>query len=102
MDIEQQSVMISELSDLLQKQIAAARKGDYNSIESMIVEAEHLVEKLKNLGAFQNPQFNDKKHDIANLYRKLELAVAAEKNSIEKQKKQVLSTRNVLTAYTNA
>ena len=101
MEIGQQLLLFSELSDLLQKQIAAARKADYNALESMVLLTSPLVEKIETLGAFQNPQFDSEKGDIVKLYRKLELAVAAEKSSIEKQKNQVLSTRNALTAYIN-
>jgi hypothetical protein len=100
-DIEQQSLMFSELSDLIQKQITAARKGDYNAIEPIIADAGLLVNKMKTCGAFQNPQFDNKKCVIAGLYRKLELAIAAEKETTEKQKNQILTTRNVLTTYIN-
>ena len=93
--------MFSELSDLIQKQITAARKGDYKAIEPMVADAGTIVEKLKTSDAFQNPQFDDKKRDIAKLYRKLELAIAAEKETTEKQKNQILTSRNVLTTYIN-
>jgi len=100
-DIRQQSLLLIELSDLLQKQISAARKGDYNALESMIAGAGSIVEQLKTSGAFQNPQFNDQKRALTKLYRTVELAVSAEKNNTEKQKKQALASKNALTAYNN-
>jgi len=72
-------------------------------------EQTHLLDNLQSLlenqiemariKEFENPEFNAQREHLIKLYKKLELMIAAGKDSISKQLKQVVGGKKILKVY---
>ena len=102
MNANDQTRLLEELHRLLQDQLSMARKGNYRRLELLTQQATPVVEDLRKSEAFENPAFKSECEQINKLYKKLQLAIAGEKNSIETQQRQTTDSRKTLRVYLNS
>ena len=93
--------LLDKLQGLLEKQIEMARKDNLRRVEALAEQAEPVVEKIIKINEFEKPEFNAQREHLIKLYKKLELMIAAGKNSISKQLKQVIGGKKILKVYYN-
>ena len=102
MNADDQMSLLEDLHRLLKDQLLMARNGNYRRLEALNLQAGPIVEDLRKSGAFEKAAFKPECRQIMKLYKKLELAVAGEKNSIERQQRQTADSRKTLRAYLNS
>jgi len=91
--------ILDNLQSLLENQIEMARKGNFRRVEALAEQADPVVEKIIKIKEFENPEFNAQREHLIKLYKKLELMIAAGKDSISKQLKQVVGGKKILKVY---
>jgi hypothetical protein len=102
MNADEQMRLLEDLQCLLQDQLLMARKGNYRRLEVLTQQAVPIVEDLRRSSAFKKTEFKPQCRQINELYKKLQLAVAGEKNSIETQQRQTADSRKTLRVYLNS
>jgi hypothetical protein len=98
---DDQTRLLEDLRCLLQEQVVMARKGNYRRLEALTQQTTPIVEDLRKSSAFENPAFKSECEQINKLYKKLELAIEGEKNSIETQQRKATDSRKTLRVYRN-
>jgi len=98
---DEQTHLLDNLQSLLEKQIEMARRSDFRCVEALAEQADSIVEKIVKIKAFEQPEFDSQREHLTKLYKKLELILAAGKDSVGKQLKQVGNVRKTLKAYRN-
>ena len=101
MKADEQTHLLDNLQSLLEKQIEMARRSDFRCVEALAEQADSIVEKIVNIKTFEQPEFDGQREHLTKLYKKLELILAAGKDSVGKQLKQVGNVRKTLKAYRN-
>ncbi|MBL7188336.1 MAG: hypothetical protein ISS70_18580 [Phycisphaerae bacterium] len=91
--------LLDKLEDLLNRQIAQARKGDFLASEILSEQSGKIVDKLGRTSVPESIEFKEQFERLAKLYRQTILMVAVEKDRLEKQLKQVGRARKTLRAY---
>jgi len=99
---DDQMRLLEDLRRLLEDQLSMARTGNYRRLEALTQRAAPIVEDLRKSSAFENHLFKAQCQQINKLYKKLQLAVAGEKNSIETQQRQTADSRKTLRVYLNS
>ena len=93
--------LFDNLKTLLEKQIETARKGNFNYVDELALQADAIVKKVIKTKKLHEPEFQNQKKDILKLYKKLQLILAAGKDSLGRELKQVGNVRKTLNAYRN-
>ena len=101
MNADEQTHLLDNLQSLLEKQIEMARKGNFRRVEALAEQASSIVEKIVKIKPFGHPEFDGWRKHLLKLYKKLELTLAAGKDSVAKQLRQAGNTRKTLKAYRN-
>lgn len=102
MRVDKQMHLLDNLQSLLEKQIEMARRGNFRRVEVLAEQASPIVEKIVKTKAFEQHEFDGPREYLAELYKKLELMLAAGKDSVGRQLRQVGSGRKTLQAYRNS
>jgi hypothetical protein len=91
--------LLDKLEDLLNRQIAQARKGDFLASEILSEQSGKVVDRLGRTSVPESIEFKEQFERLAKLYRQTILMVAVEKDRLEKQLQQVGRARKTLRAY---
>jgi len=91
--------MLDKLEDLLNRQIAQVRKGDFLASEILGEQSGKTVDKLGRTSVPESIESKEQFERLAKLYRQAILMLAAEKDRLEKQLLQVGQGRKTLRAY---
>jgi hypothetical protein len=100
-NIEEQTLLLDDLQNLLEKQIEMVRRSDFSRIESLAEQAGLYIEKITDRKYLEQPEFVERREHLTQLYRKLELMLISSKDSIADQLQQVGNVRKTLAAYRN-
>jgi len=98
---DEQMRLLDNLQSLLEKQIEMARRSNLRRVEALAEQADSVVEKITKTKTFDQPEFDVRRKHIVKLYKKLQLILAAGKDSVGKQLMQVGNVRKTLKAYRN-
>ena len=101
MNADEHLHLLDNLQSLLEKQTKTARRGDFRRVEALAEQAGSVVEKIVKIKPFAQPEFDGRRKHLVKLYKKLELILAAGKDSAGKQLRQVGNVRKTLKAYRN-
>ena len=99
MSTDKQISMLDELQSLLEKQIEMARRSNLRCVEALAEQADSIVEKIVKAKTFDQPEFDGQRIHMVKLYKKLQLILAAGKDSVSRQLSQVGNVRKTLKAY---
>ncbi len=99
MNIDEQANLLDNLLSVLEKQIKAARRSDFSLVEALAEQADSIVEKITKTKTLEQPQFNGRREQLIKIYKKLELILAAGKDSVGKQLRQIDNGRKILHVY---
>ncbi len=91
--------LLDKLEDLLNRQIAQVRKGDFLESEALSEQSGKMVDKLGRTSVPESIEFKGQLERLSKLYRQAILMVAAEKGRLEKQLQQVSQARKTFRAY---
>jgi hypothetical protein len=98
---DEQMRLLDNLQSLLEKQIEMARRGNFRRVEVLAEQADSIVEKIVKIKPFEQPEFDARRKHLTKLYEKLQLILAAGKDSVGRQLRQVGNVRKTLHAYRN-
>lgn len=101
MKTDEQMHLLDQLQSLLEKQIEMARRSDFSGVEALAEQADSIVREIVETKAFEQPGADLRRESLTKLYKKLELIIAAGKDSAQKQLRQVGNVRKTLKAYRN-
>jgi hypothetical protein len=96
---DEHSGQLKKLEDLLNRQIAQVRKGDFLESEVLSEQAGKIVDELGRTSVPESIEFREQFERLTKLYRQAALMVAAEKDRLEKQLQQVGQARKALRTY---
>jgi hypothetical protein len=99
MSTDNQISMLDELQSLLEKQIEMARRSNLRRVEALAEQADSVVEKIVKTKTFDQPEFDAQRKHMVKLYKKLQLILAAGKDSVSRQLRQVGNVLKTLKAY---
>ena len=99
MSTDKEISMLDELQSLLEKQIEMARRSNLRRVEALAEQADSVVEKIVKTKTFDQPEFDAQRKHMVKLYKKLQLILAAGKDSVSRQLRQVGNVRKTLKAY---
>ena len=102
MKADEQISLLDNLQVLLETQIEMALKGNFRRVEALAEQADSVVEKIVRTKAFEQSGSEGQRKNLAELYKKLELILAAGKASIGKQLRQMGNVRKTLKVYRNS
>ncbi len=90
---------LDRLEDLLNRQIAQVRKGDFLESEALSEQSGEIVDKLGKTSVPELIESKEQFERLTKLYRQAMLMVAAEKDRLERQLQQVSLARKTFRAY---
>jgi hypothetical protein len=99
MNADEETLLLGELENLVEKQIELARRGGIAAVERLMREGDWLVEKIKSAGLLEKPEFESRRQRLNNLYRQLQLAISSQKGVVDGQLKSVRKGKRTLSAY---
>ncbi len=91
--------LLDELESLLDRQIAVARRREFDILEELAEESGKIVDKLSRMDVFESAELKERFERLVKSYRIVVLSAAAEKGSLEKQLQQISQGRKTLKAY---
>ena len=101
MKADKQMRLLDNLQNLLEKQIEVARKSNLRRVEELAEQADSIVEKIAKTRTFDQPELESRRKHIVKLYKKVQLILAAGKDSVGSQLRRVSNVRKTLHAYSN-
>ena len=101
MKADEQMRLLDNLQSLLEKQIEMARRSNLSRVEALAEQADSVVEKIVRTKVFEQPGSEGQREHLTKLYKKLQLILAAGKDSVGRQLRKVSSVRKTLKAYHN-
>ena len=91
--------LLDELESLLSRQTAVARKRDFDILEELAEESGKIVDKLSRMDVFESVELKERLERLVKSYRTVVLSATVEKDSLEKQLKQIGQGRKTLRMY---
>jgi len=91
--------MLDELERLLNEQTAMVRKRNFDTFEELVEKSGGVVDELGRLGVCETPELKERLERLVKSYRTVVLSATAEKDSLEKQLKQISQGRKTLRTY---
>ena len=91
--------LLDELERLLNEQTAMARKRNFDVFEELVEKSGGIVDELGRLGVCESSELKERFERLVKSYRTVVLSVAVEKDSLEKQLKQIGQGRKTLRMY---
>lgn len=94
------SSQLTQLQNLLEKQIELARQGaNFTEIETLSSQADSLSEKIVHAGILELPEFKNQREHLQKLYNTLCLAIIAQKTETSKTLTRLRKGRKMLSVY---
>ena len=101
MSPDKQVYLLDDLQSLLQKQIELARQNNISNVEALSKQAGCLVEKIAQTRSCELAELKNRQKCLVKLYKKLLLIIAAKKEHIGRQLRQISNGRKTLEAYSH-
>lgn len=96
---KQQENLLDELHTLLEKQVRTLKDSDYRQLEVLTEQTNAVVAEIAKNPAPLKPQWQKQGSRITTLYKKLELMVETEKDTINQQLQKINSGKKTIRAY---
>ena len=91
--------LLDELERLLNEQTAMAHKRNFDAFEELVEKSGGIVDELGRLGVCESSELQERFERLVKSYRTVVLSAAVEKDSLEKQLKQIGQGRKTLRMY---
>jgi hypothetical protein len=92
-------VALAQFKHLLERQAGFVRQGNIHEAESLVEQANCLVDLMKNSGVFESVEFESRRDEFQQLYNELCLGLGAEKAGIVEQLLRIRKSRKTVGAY---
>ena len=90
---------LDQLQGLLDAQLKLAQQGDVSKIETLSIEAGHLVERLVEEGVTESDEFESRREQLVKLYDRLSMAVTAQKADTAGELEHLRKGKKTIDAY---
>lgn len=91
--------LLRELGNLLEQQIALARRGGFAAVLQLAGRCEPLVAKIAKNRLFEKPEHKTAKDRLAGLYRDLQMMLSTQQSAAAEQLKSVRKGKKTLATY---
>lgn len=91
--------LLAELQELLEQQLASARRGSFSTVLQLAGRCEPLVAQIAAAGLFEKPEHKAVKQRLAGLYRDLHLLLSTQQSAVAEQMKSVHRGKKTLSIY---
>jgi hypothetical protein len=98
-NIEKHQDPWDRLQTLLEKQVRMSKNSNIRGVEMLAEQANSVVAEITNAPSPLPPQWKQKCEAVMQLYKKLELMIEAEKDTVNKQLRKVTSGKKAVRAY---
>jgi hypothetical protein len=95
----EQVLLLQELQNLLEKQIALANQGNIKDVEAMARQASSLAERITDKGVLERPEFKIRREQLQKLYAQLSLAISAQRAETGEQLIQIRKGKKLIESY---
>jgi hypothetical protein len=99
MSADDDTQLIGELANLLERQIELARHGDFAGLERLAGQCEPLVARITAAGLLQNPAYKAERERLAKFYRDIQMAISMQKDVTGEQLKSMRKHKKTLATY---
>lgn len=96
---EQTCELLDTLESLLKEQLDAAQKSDLDRLEHLSEKTGAVITEIGKDPLLAQPRFKTRHQQILQLSRRLELAVAANAESINQQAQKIAKGKKIMQAY---
>jgi hypothetical protein len=96
---EDNGMLMDELANLLERQIALARRGSLAQVERLAGKCEQLVARITADGLPGKPEQKERREQLAKLYQELQLMLSTQKADAAEQMKSVGKGKRTLAIY---
>ena len=97
---QKQTNLFDVLQGLLEKQLVSLKNGDLLNSEALARQADTLIAEMAKT-KMSRPEHNLQYENLRQLYKKMELMIEAEKDSINRQLVKVQNGKKTVRAYQN-
>ena len=99
MSTDKQIHLLDDLQSLLERQIELAQQGNISEVGVLSKQAGSLVGKIADTGAFELPEFKNRREQLQKSYEDLCLALTAQKADIAGKLSQVRKSKKTIQTY---
>jgi hypothetical protein len=99
MSADDDTQLMVELANLLERQIELARHGDFAGLERLAGQCEPLVARITAAGLLQNPAYKTERERLAKFYRDIQMAISMQKDVTGEQLKSMRKHKKTLATY---
>ncbi len=99
MSVEEEMQLLTQLTELLEKQLDRARRGSFTDMERLAAKCEPLVEKITQARLLERPEYKVSREHLAELYHQLQLVLSAQKNVTAEKLGSIRKSKRVVSAY---
>lgn len=96
---DEQTSLLLELQNLLERQIELAEQGSIKEVEAMAGQANSLVKAITERGILEKPEFQNRRLQFQKLYKDLCLVITAHKAETGEKLSHVRKGRKMLGTY---
>jgi hypothetical protein len=96
---DDESRLLEELANLLERQIELARHGDFAGLKRLAGQCEPLVARITAAGLLENPAYKAERERLAKFYRDIRMAISMQKDVTGEQLKSINKGRKTLAIY---
>jgi hypothetical protein len=101
MNRDDETQLLGQLGNLLERQIELARHGDFAGLEQLAGQCEPLVARISASGLLENPMYKAERERLAKFYRDIQMAISMQKDITGEQLKSIGKGRKTIAAYRN-
>jgi hypothetical protein len=91
--------LLEELANLLERQVELARHGDFAGLKRLAGQCEPLVVRITAAGLLENPAYRAERERLAEFYRYIQMAISMQKDATGEQLKLMRKHKKTLATY---
>lgn len=96
---EKHQTLLDELHGLLEQQVVMLRDGQLRRLEDLTEQTSAVVAKIAENSATLKPQWKKQGKEITDVYKKLELMIETEKETVSAQLRKVVDGKKTIRVY---
>jgi hypothetical protein len=99
MSADDDTQLIGELANLLERQVELARHGDFAGLERLAGQCEPLVARITAAGLLEKPAYRAERERLTKFYRDIQMAISMQKDVTGEQLKSMRKHKKTLATY---
>lgn len=93
--------VVNQLEVLLRRQLELARKGNITEMEILAQKSHELIEQITELKFLAEPQFEERRKELEQLYGDICLALSSQMNDVSQTLSKIYKGKKTVALYRN-